>query len=86
MAIIVKKSGLTFKTCGRGCIMKHTSQIFGGGKSADAVASNDQAEPNAELVADVDSIIGEIQARANYVGPVLEEILHTPHERMNWDV
>jgi hypothetical protein len=66
--------------------MKHTSQIFGGGKSADASASNDQAEPNIKFVTNVESIMGEIQARANYVGPVLEEILHTPHERMNWDV
>jgi hypothetical protein len=66
--------------------MKHTSQIFGGEKSADAVAPNDPAKTNTKLVANVDSIIGEIQARANYVGPVLEEILHAPHERMNWDV
>ena len=66
--------------------MKHTSQISGGGKSADAVASDDQAEPDIKFVTSVESIMGEIQARANYVGPVLEEILHTPHERMNWDV
>ncbi|MEI9863356.1 MAG: hypothetical protein WDN00_02120 [Limisphaerales bacterium] len=38
-------------------------------------------------LADVDSIIEEIQMRDNYVGPVLEEILHAghDHEQMNWD-
>jgi hypothetical protein len=66
--------------------MKHTNHISAGEKSADAIASNDQADPEVKFTTTTDSFMGEIQARAHYVGPVLEEILHTPHERMNWDV
>jgi hypothetical protein len=64
--------------------MKHVSQIPAGKNAADVDASNDQTEHEPEPVAEVDSIIEDIQMRANYVGPVLEEILHLGHERMSW--
>jgi hypothetical protein len=65
--------------------MKHVIQIPAGKNTADVDASSDQTEYQPELVADVDSIIDEIQTRANYVGPVLEEILHASHDNVSWD-
>jgi len=63
--------------------MKHASQIPAGKNIADVNAPEDQTACKPEPVADVDSVIEEIQMRANYVGPVLEEILHTSHERVS---
>jgi hypothetical protein len=64
--------------------MKHVSQILEGKNATDMDASNDQTEYEPEPLAEVDSIIEDIQMRANYVGPVLEGILHTGHERVSW--
>ena len=65
--------------------MKHVIQIQAEKNAADMNASNDQTEHKFEPAADVDSMMQEIQTRANYVGPVLEEILHVGHENMSWD-
>jgi|HubBroStandDraft_2_1064218.scaffolds.fasta_scaffold611424_1 hypothetical protein len=64
--------------------MKHVSQISAWENVADVNAPKDQTACKPEPVADVDSVIEKIHIRANYVGPVLEEILQANHERVSW--
>jgi hypothetical protein len=65
--------------------MTRVSKIPAGKNVADVNAPKKQKACKPEPVADVDAAMEEIQLRANYVGPLLEEILHARHERVRWD-
>jgi hypothetical protein len=84
---IYEKYGSTLTFEGNGKIvscMKHASKIRAEKKVADVYAPKKQTECKPEPAADVDAVMEEIHMRADYIGPVLEEILKTGRERVGW--
>lgn len=66
--------------------MKHKSHIPAGKNVACVLTSKSQTKDRREPAIDVDSMFEAIHMRADYVGPVLEEILRANHACTVWNV
>jgi hypothetical protein len=65
--------------------MRRASKIPAGKDVVDVEAPKSQTACKPEPAMDVDAAIEEIHMRADYVGPVLEEIRKTSRECVRWD-
>jgi hypothetical protein len=66
--------------------VKHNSHILAGKRVADVITPKAPTGKEPEPAVGLDSIFESIHQRADYVGPVLEQILLAEHTSAVWDV
>jgi hypothetical protein len=69
---------------GEVAFVKHKRHIPEGKRATCVVTPKDQMADKHQPTTRADAMMESIHTRADYVGPVLEEILQASHARVNW--
>jgi len=89
LAVKNKMSGEQVRVDFRGmkgevAFVKHKRHIPEGKRATCVVTPKDQMADKHQPTTRADAMMESIHTRADYVGPVLEEILQASHARVNW--